>query len=306
MSSSSPHDFVVVRRGYRPRQVDEYVIGLTEEHDTAQRHADRLAAEADEAAEEAARLTALAANLPPQTYESLGARAQSLLSNAEAEATDLRATAEAEAQRSIERAEAEARANREAADTDARRVRIDAEAAADRTGRAAQARADELRAAAEEAAESTRRASAAALEEMSQRCAALLSGQEKQQAAESDIVDHELAEAAGEVESRIAGLEAHAQQLLTEARRAFADAEEAARYQLEDAEAQSAAILTEARTLEERTERETERVLTGHAERGAELRQHMTHVRNSLATLTGRRPDTPVPALPGQSEGNDG
>lgn len=305
MSSSSPHGFVVVRRGYRPGQVDGHVTDLTEERDTAQRHADRLAEEADEAAAEAERLTALAAGLPPQTYEVLGARAQSLLTVAEAEAADLRAGAEADAGQTAERARAEAAARTDAARTRAQRVRDEAEVTATRTEQAAQSRAADLRAEAEAEAESLRTAASAALEEMRQRCADLLSGQEKQQAHESEALGHELAECEGEVDARVAGLEAHAQQVLTEARRGFADAEEAARYQLEDAEAQATAILTEARAREERVQRETERVLSGHAERGQELRQHMTHVRNSLAALTGRGPDTAVPALPEQAGRDD-
>jgi len=44
-------------------------------------------------------------------------------------------------------------------------------------------------------------------------------------------------------------------------------------------------------TLEERTERETERVLREHGARGEDVQAHMDHVRNSLTALTGRAVD---------------
>ncbi|MCT2593020.1 cellulose-binding protein [Streptomyces sp. N2-109] len=304
MSSSSPHGFVVVRRGYRPSQVDGRYSDLLEERDTAQRQAERLTATADTAAEEAARLTALAATLTPPTYDSLGARAQSLLTIAAAEGDDLRADAETAAQQLTEAAEAEALAVRTAAHDTAQRVRAEAETSAAHTEQAAETRAEALRAAGKEEAEATRTAAEAALEEMTRHCTELLSVQEKQHLTESDTLDHELSETLGEAEARIAAQAARAEQVLTEARRAFADAEEAARHQLEDAEAQGTALLTEAHALEERIERETDRILSGHAEQGRELRQRMTHIRNSLAALTGRVPDASVPSLPGQAGGD--
>ncbi|MDG4861593.1 hypothetical protein P8605_26000, partial [Streptomyces sp. T-3] len=113
-----------------------------------------------------------------------------------------------------------------------------------------------------------------------------------------------------------AALDAHHAELttaaearLSEAKRAFSEAEEAARHGQEDAEARGSELVSEARMRAERVERETERILREHAESGEELRAHMDHVRSSLATLTGRA----APAsgeegggtVPGPADGSD-
>ncbi|NEC65517.1 cellulose-binding protein, partial [Streptomyces sp. SID9727] len=72
------------------------------------------------------------------------------------------------------------------------------------------------------------------------------------------------------------------------ARRARAEAEEAARHGQEDAEARAAELIARARVREERVVRETERVLRVHEEGREEVQAHMAHVRSSLAALTGR------------------
>ena len=81
---------------------------------------------------------------------------------------------------------------------------------------------------------------------------------------------------------------ARGEALLAGARRELAEAEEAARHGQEDAEARAAELLSGAGMAEERVVRETERVLREHEEGREEVQAHMTHVRNSLAALTGR------------------
>ncbi|EDY48304.1 hypothetical protein SSCG_01192 [Streptomyces clavuligerus] len=76
--------------------------------------------------------------------------------------------------------------------------------------------------------------------------------------------------------------------MLDQAKRGLAETEESARHGQEDAEAQAAEILAQAGLEEERTVRETERVLREHEESRDEIHGHMAHIRNSLAALTGR------------------
>ncbi|MFD8741155.1 cellulose-binding protein, partial [Streptomyces sp. NPDC059618] len=78
---------------------------------------------------------------------------------------------------------------------------------------------------------------------------------------------------------------------LSEAERALAEAGESARLLQEEAHARAAELLAEARAREERTARETERLLREHGERRDDVQAHMDHVRNSLSALTGRAVD---------------
>lgn len=291
MSASSPHGFVVVRRGYRPEQVDARVADLNEERGQADERATRLTILARELTEEAERLQHLVDTLPAQTYDTLGPRAQDLLTTAEAEAAELHATAEAEAQRTTEHADRHATAAKDAAREHSTRTRADADATATRALATARTAAGELHDAARAAAEEIRGEATDALEEMTRRCAGLLTDQEKEHTAENDALDRELRERESAVETRLADLDDHGRNLLAEAERANAEAEEAARHRQEDAEAQAAELLTLARAQEDRIQRDTDRILRDHEEQGEELRAHMAHVRSSLATLTGRGDD---------------
>ena len=299
MSASSPHGFVVVRRGYRPAQVDGHVSDLNEERDEANERAARLTLLAGELTEEAERLRRLVTTLPPQTYETLGPRAQEILATAEAEATEVRGDAEAEARGTIEQAEQDGAAVRQTTRDQAERTRDTAENTAVRTVERARAAADALREAARAAAEELRGEADDALAEMTRRCHGLLNDQEKEHTAAGDALDRELGEKETAVEARLAGLDDHGRNLLADAKRVYAETEEAARHRQEDAEAQAAALLAEARATADRVERETDRVLREHEEQAEELRAHMTHVRSSLATLTGRSGDPEAEAPPG-------
>lgn len=87
----SAHGFVVMRgRGYRPEQADGTVTALSAERDEAWELLARLTALAEELEAESARLAEVVATLAPQTYVSLGERAQEMLALAEAEAEAVR------------------------------------------------------------------------------------------------------------------------------------------------------------------------------------------------------------------------
>ncbi|MDV9178590.1 cellulose-binding protein, partial [Streptomyces sp. W16] len=76
-ASVSPRGFVAVRgRGYRPGQVDAYAEALSRHRDAAWERAARLTVLARDMEAEADRLRETVAGLAPQTYETLGERAQ--------------------------------------------------------------------------------------------------------------------------------------------------------------------------------------------------------------------------------------
>lgn len=90
----------------------------------------------------------------------------------------------------------------------------------------------------------------------------------------------------------MAELDARGKTARADSERLYAEAEEAARHRQEDAEDRGAGLLAQAEAEVERIERTTARILREHDAEREEVRTHMTHVRNSLAALTGK---TPVP-----------
>ncbi|MET7933834.1 cellulose-binding protein [Streptomyces sp. NPDC005322] len=275
-------------RGYRPAQVDRYVAELSEVRDAAWERAARLTVLANELAAEAERLREVIAQLAPQTYESLGDRAQLILMAAEEEVGFLRAAAEASAQEQWEAAQAAARVVRDAARDEAERVREAAEAAARSVLESAQAEVNELRAASRQDAKEWRTEALEALKEMRQRTATALAEQEREHAGRWEAAGCELAERETAMIARITQLEEYTQAKLADAKREYGMAEQAARLRQEDAQAQAAEIIAQARAREERLARETERTLREHVERREELKAHLEHVRGSLAALTGK------------------
>ncbi|MDT0448684.1 cellulose-binding protein [Streptomyces hesseae] len=285
----SPDGFAVVRgRGYRPEQVDRTVAECARQRDSAWERAARLTVLAREMEDEVRHLAQVVAKLPPQTYETLGPRAQGLVATAELEAAGLRERAQAEATGLAEAAEAHARSVRESAHEYAVAVRGEAEEWARQAQLAAQTVADDLRTTVRQETTERREESLAALKEMRQRTAHILAEQEKEHSERWDAAGREIAEREAAMDARVAALEEYARTALGEARRRYADTEEAARHGQEDAEAQAAAVIAQARVREERITRDTERVLREHEERREELKSHMAHVRHSLAALTGK------------------
>ena len=286
---SSPHGFVVVwGRGYCPELVDAYVAVLSQERDTGWERAARLTVLAREMEADAERLREVVAGLPPQTYETLGERAQGIFALGVEEATAVRETAREEAQRVVDDAEAAARRVREAARADADAVRGEADERARQRMLAAQAEADELRITARRDVKSFRGEALGALRDMRQRTEGLLGDQEKEHAERWEEVERAAAEREAALDAHHAELTARAEAALSEAQRAVVEAEESARQGQEDAQARAGELLAEARVRADRIARDTERVLREHGERWDDVRAHMDHVRASLSALTGR------------------
>ncbi|WP_158239599.1 coiled-coil domain-containing protein [Streptomyces carminius] len=287
-ASRSPHGFVVVRRGYRPDQVDRHASGLHADLEEARERLARLGGRVGELEEEAARLRSEAESLPVQTYEALGERARLILAEVEAEAGELRSRADTEAREVLVRAEEESRALRESAREASARVRAGGDATAEALlGEARRQAEDLLRTARTEATE-LRVAAERVLREAVERCEALRLAQERKQAEETAELDRALAAREAEVTARVTGLVEHGDELLSRARRERGAAEDTARLLTEEARERADELLAQARLRRERIERETERVVRTHDQRREAVRQHMAHVRASLATLTGR------------------
>ncbi|MEC4017300.1 cellulose-binding protein [Streptomyces sp. H27-D2] len=297
-ASVSPEGFAIAGRGdrgYRPDQVDRSVSEASGERDAAWERAARLTVLANEMEAEAARLRGQVSQLAPQTYESLSERAQQLLSIAEDESEQLRTDATAAARQAYGEAQAHAQATADAARALDAELRADAEAYAERAAEAARLEVDAQRAASRQDAKDWRGEALAALKEMRARTSELLADQEKEHAEGWDALGLELAAAETATDARLTELGEFAARTLGEAQRFYAEAEEAARHGQEDAQARGDQIVAEARVRAERVERETDRVLREHDERREELTSHMTHVRNTLAALTGKALPEPEP-----------
>ncbi|MFD6279199.1 cellulose-binding protein [Streptomyces sp. NPDC060209] len=285
----SAHGFVGVRgRGYRPEQVDRMVASLAAERDGALERLSRLNGLAEELAAESARLGEVVASLAPQTYQSLGERAQQILALAEAESEEARGAALEEAQALRDAADAAGREVREAAREQAAAVRDAADARAEEALAEARDGAAALVEGARLEAGEVRGVAEAEMAETRRRTAGVLTHQEQEHAERGKAADAEFAGAEAATAEREAELTARGEALLAQARRELAEAEEAARHGQEDAEARAAELVSGARMAQERVVRETERVLREHEEGREEVQAHMTHVRNSLAALTGR------------------
>lgn len=290
-ASVSPHGFEAVRgRGYRPEDVDRRVTGLSVDRDSCWERAARLTVLSKQMEAELAELRAYLAQQPPQTYESLGSDARLILTTAESEAARLRAEAEQAAERMRGEAAAHADDVRDAAERAAYALRAEADTRARRTDRAARGEVTELAAVAAEDAERLRSEAAEGLAEVRRRTAQLLGDQEKRQTDEWDAAGREIVALEAETDRHVAELDARGKALRADARRLYAEAEEAARHRQEDGEVRAAGLLDRARAEAERTERATERILREHDAEREEVRVHMTHVRNSLAALTGKAP----------------
>ncbi|MFC0847892.1 cellulose-binding protein [Streptomyces noboritoensis] len=286
----SPQGFAVVRggRGYRPDQVDRQLSVLGEERDAAWERAARLTVLAKRMEAEAAALRDRVAALGPQSYESLGRRAQALHALAVEEADAVRAAAHEEAVGLRDAADAAGRVARESAREYGESVRAEADARAQQLLLAARATADEHLNEARAEADERRAEAADALREVRERTAATLADQarehaERVEALDREFVAREVASAAHHAEST-----ASAESALAEAGRAWTATQESARHGQENAEARAAEALAEAAVRAERIGRDTERVLREHAEAREEVVSHMAHVRSGLAGLTGR------------------
>ncbi|MEV6395768.1 cellulose-binding protein [Streptomyces sp. NPDC051907] len=288
-ASVSPHGFVAVRgRGYPVEKVDAYVTSLSRDRDDAWERAARLTVLAKEMEAEAARLREVLAALGPQTYESLGRRAQYLWALTEEEAEAVRTGVREEAQAIHDGAQAAARQAQDGARAHADELRATAEAYAQQILLGAQSTADEMRIEARLEVKEQRTKTLTDLRDARSRAEGTLTDLGNDQAEQWEALGREVAAREGAVDARNAELSAVAEAGLADAERAFAESEEHARHSQEDAEARAAQLIAEARLHEDRTQRETDRVLREHEGARDEMEAHMAHIRNSLATLTGR------------------
>ncbi|MET4927560.1 cellulose-binding protein [Streptomyces sp. PSRA5] len=288
---ASAHGFDPARgRGYRPEQVDRRVTELSGDREDAEAQERRLAVVAERLQLEAELLRQRVEALPPQTYDSLGDRAQKILALVAEEADGARTTARENAQAAYDEAGEAVRRTREAARAHAEAVTADADAYATRTVEGAQGAADERRTAARRDAEEVRGAALARFDDIRQRTEALLTELSQEHADRLAATTREFTGREAEAEAYQTGLATRSDAQLADARRAFAEGEESARHIQEDAAARAEDLIAQARAAEERTVRETERILREHTEVREEVQARMTHVRNSLAALTGRAP----------------
>ncbi|MGW7422392.1 cellulose-binding protein [Streptomyces sp. NPDC054813] len=291
MSSASmpPYDFVTVRgRGYRPEQVDTFLAALSQDRDAAWERAARLTVLAKDMEAESAHLRAVVEQLPPQTYETLGDRAQRIFRLVVDEATALRDNARRALTDGVVQAEASAENERCAAREEADALRAATEERARQLLLAAQAEAEEIRIGARLEVKEARGEALAALRELRQRTTGMLAEQAKEHAERWIEAEDEEAARAAEADAEMADRIARAEAALSEAKRALGDAEEWQHRSQEAARVRADEILAEARVREERIARETERVLREHGETWDDVQAHMDHMRDSLMSLTGR------------------
>ncbi|MFD9007412.1 cellulose-binding protein [Streptomyces sp. NPDC059582] len=290
-ASVSPHGLVTVRgRGYRPEQVDSHMAALARDRDAAWERAARLTVLAKEMEAAAAGLRETVARLAPQTYDSLGERAQRLFRLAEEEAAAVLEQARGAARQQAAHAEEQALAVCGAARERADGIREEAEERAVQGLLMARAEADELRISTRREVKEARSEALSVLREVRRRTAATLAGQAKEHEGRWAEAERVAVEHADALDAHHAGLVARAEAGLREARQACADAEQSAHHGQEEARARAAELLAEARVRADRIARDTEQVLREHGERWDDVRAHMDHVRSSLTALTGRAP----------------
>lgn len=287
--SVTPEGFNVARgRGYHPEQVDMYVADLSVERDAAWERAARLTVLANDMDAEAARLRAAADGLGPATYEALGDGAQELFRVVEAEAADVRDRGEAAARGEYEAAERDGRAMRDQARAEAQQRLAVADEMAQGTRDLAERQAADLRDAARAEADRLDADAQRALDGVRQDIARSFAELEKEQRERLDALEHELAEREAGIDGRLTDLMGQAERLLATAQQAHTDAFDDARRMRSDAEAAADEIIARAHATEERVTHDSERSLRAHESNRDEIRAHLANVRTSLATLTGR------------------
>ncbi|GGN37696.1 hypothetical protein GCM10011578_082240 [Streptomyces fuscichromogenes] len=285
----SPYDFVTVRgRGYRPDQVDTFMVALCEDRDAAWERAARLTVLAKEMEAESEQLRAEVEQLPPQTYEALGDRAHRVFRLVAEEAKALREGARRALTEGVAEAAARADSARCTVQEQADALRADTEERARQCLLAARAEADDIRIGTRLEVKERRGEALSALREVRQRTIAMLAEQAKEHAERWAEEEREEAARAAAVDAHNAERIARAEAALTEAEQALVEAEGSARRSEEEAHARAGEVLAEARVREEHIARETERVLREHGETWDDVQAHMDHMRDSLMSLTGR------------------
>ncbi|MDX3851371.1 cellulose-binding protein [Streptomyces sp. AK02-01A] len=289
----SAHGFASVRgRGYCPAQVDQRVTALYRERADAWERAARLTGIATRMEDETVELRKRVSSLAPQSYETLGHRAQQILLLTMEQAEAVRARAREDSRAVLDMAGDTAGQLQERACAQADSVGAAAEHYAGRVLEAARSAADAELAEARRDAEEQREAALEMLAETRRRAQAAVGGPQQGQIERLVAAEREFAEREAAVELQQAELAAYAEVRLMHAQRLFFEAGERARYGQQNARARAAELVGQARARAERIARDTERVLREHNEACEEMRSHLAQVRSSLAALTGRVPVT--------------
>ncbi|UED85916.1 cellulose-binding protein [Streptomyces profundus] len=281
-------------RGYSPQQVDRVLAALGRERDEAWRRLAEVGLRADRLGERAAALRAEVAALPEPDFSTLGERAELLLAEVVAEATGVRESAEADAEALLRGAEEFSRALRERAAREAAQVRVTAEAEARRALDEADAEGRGLLERERARAARVRATADAALADVARHAEALLAEQRSKARASGRLAEERMAARSASVEARVRQLTERADAVWEQARRELAEAEGAVRARNEAAEARRAELLADAEARRLRIEQDAERMLRLQEERADQVRAYMTHLRTTLAALTGRAPRRPA------------
>ncbi|MGW4446379.1 cellulose-binding protein [Streptomyces sp. NPDC004682] len=269
--------------GYHPGQVDARLAALSRERDAAWERVARLTVLARDMEAQSARLRERAAGLEPQTYDSLGEPASTVFRLVRSEAVRLRERARDEAREQVAAAEEHARGVRRAAREAAEALRAEAVETAERRLYASRAEAEELRVGTRHEVRELRRTALEELRETRDRAAALLAAQPGEHTARRTAAERELTERAAALEVSTAERQVRAEAALAAAKRALAAEKVRAPRIQELADARAAELLAAALDHEERTARETERVLREHGEIWDEVRQQVDHLRDRLS-----------------------
>ncbi|MGW4302367.1 cellulose-binding protein [Streptomyces sp. NPDC004646] len=269
--------------GYHPDQVDARLAALSRERDAAWERVARLTVLARDMEAQSARLRERAAGLEPQTYDSLGEPASTVFRLVRSEAVRLRERARDEAREQVAAAEEHARGVRRAAREAAEALRAEAAETAERRLYASRAEAEELRVGTRHEVRELRRTALEELRETRDRAAALLAAQPGEHTARRTAAERELTERATALEVSTAERQVRAEAALAAAKRALAAEKVRAPRIQELADARAAELLAAALDHEDRTARETERVLREHGEIWDEVRQQVDHLRDRLS-----------------------
>jgi cell division septum initiation protein DivIVA len=285
----SAHGFLPTRgRGYRPEQVDRQLAELSQDRDAAWERVARLMVLAKQMEAEAAQYREQVASLVPQTYETLSPRAQQILALASEESGRVRAEARDEARAERLAAEGASARSVEAARAEAGAVRAAAEAYAEQVLGSARSVADEERTGARRDIKAERGEALAALREMRRRTEGVMAAMAQGHADRLAAAEREFEGRTRALDIGLAESAAYADAGLDEARRTFSEVVEWAGHSRQNAQDTAEQLLSQAGARANRLTLDTERLVREHTEAREEMRAHMTHVRESLATLTGQ------------------
>ncbi|WP_104818036.1 hypothetical protein [Kitasatospora sp. MMS16-BH015] len=287
MSDVSQTGFTAARRGYAPEQVDRALVALTGERDSAWERLAVLGAGIREMEKRLAVVRQQAADAPEPDYGVLSEQADKLMKIAEAEAMAVREKAELAAEDERDAVYDAGQLLDAQSKEYAVTTRSEADQAARRTEERTRAEAERLRAEADADARTIRdtatadaakvRVSAAEAEERAEgKLAELRRRADEMFAAAEARADAEDAKISATAERRLKEAEQHREQVLAQIKQGEVEAQAKADQLVEAARREAEKI----RTASEREQRE-------FAARQEVVQQHLDHIKQTLAALTG-------------------